>query len=132
MRSCSREENVEEYECTECGGDVSLDHRYCPSCGVSLEDGVSAVTVPLRYPALRTIAGFYRILAIAVFLAALVGIVYAISYWKEREGQFIILYLSSAFGLFGTVTTLAVAETIKVFIDIEENTRKTVELQRRR
>jgi len=46
----------------------------------------------------------------------------------ERLGILLLLLLSVG-GTIAFITSFAMAESIKVFIDIEENTRKMVELQ---
>jgi len=76
-----------------------------------------------RYPMLQTLSVIYRILAyitgIVAVIIALLGIVTI-----ERGGVVLILW-GVLGGIVGVVTNLAIAEGIKVFIDIEENTRNT-------
>lgn len=83
--------------------------------------------ISLKYPALRIISVVYKILAIIFAVAAIIGLFVGLSkldhrYTKELG---IIISLYSVFvGFFLVVTFLAVSEGIKLFIDIEENTRK--------
>ncbi len=80
-----------------------------------------------RYPALRTIASFFQLLAILVgFLV--VGILY---YFANSRGDANIILLVSALviGVIIVLFLLATSESIKVFLDIEYNTRKTAEKQ---
>lgn len=80
-----------------------------------------------RYPALRVIAGIYRILAFLLGIAAIGVIIFgvrALDHSGVEEGISIIFggFLG---GLIGVITNLAAAEGILVFLDIEQNTRNT-------
>lgn len=78
-----------------------------------------------RYPSLRIIAGIISIFAAIVMLAS-VGI--AIYFFSEgREMDIIFGVISIVFGLLNVLILTAVAESIKVIIDIEYNTRKTAD-----
>jgi len=84
-----------------------------------------------RYPALRFIANIYKILAYVIAAVAVVGIVISLSYMENQfqRGYGIMLLLQSLIGgAVGFITFLAAAEIIKVFINIEENTRQTAEI----
>jgi len=75
-----------------------------------------------KYPALRTIAGIFAAFAWIVGLASLVAAIFFFS--KGETG--IVIALPIIIG--GAITVLmlaAAAELIKLFIDIEHNTRKT-------
>lgn len=78
-----------------------------------------------RYPALRTIAGIYTVFAwiIAVVAAFVAFTVYT----KDSSGGLMIAIPTIVIGALILLGLLAAAESIKVFIDIEENTRKTNE-----
>ena len=93
--------------------------------GVSkgVEQAVS--TSSTRYAALRIVVGIYRILAFLVGIAAI--IVIAIGIRSIDRGDEGILFIIGGIlgGLVGVVTALAAAEGIRVFLDIEENTRNT-------
>ena len=113
---------TEKFACDKCGTIVSIDYRYCPNCGVAIDEEEEILL--LRYPALRTIAGFYQLLAFVVVILAVTGIVYALLNLRMGNGALIILGLSILVGTIGAVTFFAVAEGIRVFLDIEENTRR--------
>jgi len=86
-----------------------------------------------RYPALIFIAKVYKGLAYLVGIIAAVGIIVGLNYLADerQRGVGITLLIQSIIGgAFGVITLLAASETIKVFIDIEENTRKTTEVVR--
>jgi len=84
----------------------------------------------IRYPALIFIAKVYKGLAYLVGILAAVGIIVGLNYLADQRqrGFGITLLIQSIIGgAFGMITLLAASEAIKVFIDIEENTRKTAE-----
>lgn len=73
-----------------------------------------------RYPALRIIAGVYMVLAWIIGIAAIISTFY---FFSENSMQ--IFGLGSLIG--GGLLALglaAISESIKVFLDIEFNTRK--------
>ncbi len=86
-----------------------------------------------RYPVLRTIAILYLVAAGVAAVAAIVGAVWSLfgagnpwlpmgtsPNWTDRIiGCFVML----AGGFFATITLLAIAEVLKLFIDVEHNTR---------
>ena len=78
-----------------------------------------------RYPALRFIASIYRLLAyligIAAFICVFIGLIIALMDDGERGILMIIVGLLG--GFVGFITSLAAAEGIIVFLDIEKNTR---------
>ena len=95
-----------------------------------------------KYPALSTIAGFYRILAwitiVFTFVFIIVGVIAAFVTGNFIGGGFlgflgnllgavfgsiVVVFVYGLVGLVGAVLQLAVAEGIEVLIDIEENTR---------
>lgn len=76
-----------------------------------------------RYPALQILSVIYRIFACVTGIAAMIIIVVGIATIKRGSAAFIIWGIVG--GIVGVVTNLAIAEGIKVFIDIEENTRST-------
>jgi hypothetical protein len=78
-----------------------------------------------RYPALRIVAGLYRIVAVITGIAAVILIAVGVRF-LDRGSEGVLLIIGGILGgLIGVVTTLAAAEGIRVFIDIEENTRNT-------
>jgi hypothetical protein len=74
-----------------------------------------------RYPALRTIAGIYFVLAWIVGIFAVIIAFYSLSQ-NENVGLYVVP--SILVGAFIVLGLLATSESIKVFIDIEENTRR--------
>jgi|AP45_3_1055517.scaffolds.fasta_scaffold397624_1 hypothetical protein len=72
-----------------------------------------------KYPALRTISGFYQFLAIIIGIGSALGLLYGI----KAAGTTIIIY-ALIMGLMGVITLLAISEGIKLFIQIEDNTNK--------
>lgn len=76
-----------------------------------------------RYPALKTLSVIYRILAYVTGIAAVIIAILGIA--KIEEGGAALIIWGVLGGFVGVVTNLAIAEGIKVFIDIEENTRNT-------
>ena len=86
-----------------------------------------------RYPTLIFIAKVYKGLAYLVGILAVIGVIVSLSYLENQfqRGIGITLLIQSIIGgALGVITLLAASESIKVFIDIEENTRKTTELVR--
>lgn len=77
-------------------------------------------TSNLRYPALRTIAGFYGLLAWIVGFVTIGFSLYFIS-----DENYIGLVVGLLLGILTTLGLMAIAEGIKVFLDIEQNTRKS-------
>jgi len=116
--------------CGECGADISIEDKYCPYCGADvseIEESKNEELTKKRYPALRTIAGIYQVFAYLWLLLSVIGGLIALAK-IERLGILLLLLLSVG-GTIAFITSFAMAESIKVFIDIEENTRKMVELQ---
>jgi len=88
------------------------------------EDGTPSKPAPAsRYPALQTLSVIYRILAYVTGTVALITAIWGIA-TIERGGVALIIG-GLLGGIVGVITNLAIAEGIKVFIDIEENTRNT-------
>lgn len=80
-----------------------------------------------RYPALRVIAGIYRILAFLFGIAAIVVIIFGVRALDSSGAEVGAPLIIGGFlgGLIGVITNLAAAEGILVFLDIEQNTRST-------
>ncbi|HOZ84535.1 MAG TPA: hypothetical protein PK191_03540, partial [Niabella sp.] len=78
----------------------------------------------LRYPALRTISGI-MIFAAWVVLISIILLSLLIPTIIKVEGIWVVSIVLLFIGLIAFLLLLANAETIKVFIDIERNTRKT-------
>ena len=96
----------------------------------------SSNTTENRYPALRVISGIFKVLAVlaAVFglIGALVGLVQMAgnAYGAAAAGGLIVL-VSLLYGGLLCIYMFAVSEAIKVFVDIESNTRVTNDLLRK-
>ena len=125
------------YVCDYCGAPVLIEDDYCRRCGADLQEEVEdeserTFRLRLRYPALRTIVAIYRILAIMVAIAAVFGLLLGFSYSEEDPARKILVAVSIGGGIFGTLTLAAASESIKVLVDIEENSRVTAELLRRK
>lgn len=104
------------------------DGRHRPTTQRTLSES-SEVVAPSRsesasrYPALQTLSVIYRILA---YVTGAVAVTIAIMGIATFERGGVALIIGGLLGGFvGVVTNLAIAEGIKVFIDIEDNTRNT-------
>lgn len=114
--------------CPNCGGRCFPKEKICPSCGVDIDQAAAEIErqIPARkYPALRVIAGLYQIIALVIALLALIGLLIS---FQQSAGTPVIAILCLVIGFIGVVSFLAVSESIKVFIDVEHNTRTIVEL----
>lgn len=114
--------------CPNCGGRCFPEEKICPSCGVDIDQAAAEIErqIPARkYPALRVIAGLYQILALVVALLALLGLLIG---FQQSAGTPVVAVLCLVIGFIGVVSFLALSESIKVFIDVEHNTRIIVEL----
>ncbi len=78
---------------------------------------------PGRYTALKTISGLISILGYIVILIGIIGIFYL-----SNENQTLIGFTTLVVCVIISLTLLAFSNLISVFIDIEQNTRKTREL----
>ena len=95
-----------------------------------------------KYPALKTIAAFYRILAyitmVFTFIFIIFGVVATIvsgnyigggflgflgSLLGAVFGSIVVVFIYGLIGLAAAILELAVAEVLEVIMDIEENTR---------
>jgi len=75
-----------------------------------------------RYPALRTIAGVYMVLAWIIGIATIITTIYMLV-----DDELVIGLVSLLVGGLLALGLAALSELIKVFLDIEYNTRKTSE-----
>ena len=125
------------YYCIDCRGTINPHDKVCPHCGadtskfVEEEEGSSERTddpiLTRKYPALRFIAALYQVIAVVIAVLTLLGLVVS---FQQSASTPIITIVSLVVGLIGVVSFVALSESIKVFIDIEQNTRTTVELLR--
>lgn len=76
-----------------------------------------------RYPALRTISGVYMVLAWIIGIAAIITTFYFLSEDRMKIFGLVSLVVGGLLAL----GLAAISESIKVFLDIEYNTRKTSE-----
>lgn len=76
-----------------------------------------------RYPALEILSVIYRILAYVTGVVALIIVIIGVMTIDRGGASLIIGGLLG--GIVGVITNLAIAEGIKVFTAIEENTRNT-------
>jgi hypothetical protein len=114
--------------CPSCGARCFPEEQICPSCGVDINQVASEIArqIPTKkYPALRVIAGLYQIIAVVIALLALIGL---LSSFQQTAGTPVTAILFLVIGFIGVVSFLALSESIKVFIDVEQNTRAIVEL----
>jgi len=138
---------AERYICSNCGTDLSFTDTICPKCGEDvseIEDSEpdskankqrenviksekSKPTETKRYPALRTIAGAYYGMAFAFAALAILLIILVLNTLSETTKLPTVLALL-IIGIIGFVSLIAYAESISVFLDIEENTRATAQL----
>lgn len=81
------------------------------------------ITNRYRYPALRTIAGVYMVLAWIIGIAAIITTVYFLSEDRMQIFGLVSLIVGGLLAL----GLAAISESIKVFLDIEYNTRKSSE-----
>jgi hypothetical protein len=96
----------------------------------------SGSTLETKYPALRVIAVIFKVLAVLIAIGGLIGALAGLvqmtgdTYGATAAGGMILL-VSLLYGGLGCIYLFAVSEAIKVFIDIEENSRLTSELLRK-
>lgn len=88
-----------------------------------------------KYPALRVISAIYKVLAIIMGIAAFIAFIYGLTQlgegYRARETGTTIIIASLAYGFIAVIAFLAVAEMIKLFIDLESNSRKQITLLNR-
>jgi len=78
--------------------------------------------VEKKYPVLRTIAVIYSVFA---WIIGIVAVIIAIYFYSQNQNMGLTIGLPSlVVGALIVIGLLAISEFIKVFIDIEENTRK--------
>jgi hypothetical protein len=114
--------------CPNCEARCFSVEKICPSCGVDIDQVASEIerqTPTRKYPALRVIAGLYQIIALVIALLTLIGLLMS---FQQSAGTPVIAILCLVIGFIGVVSFLALSESIKVFIDVEHNTRTIVEL----
>jgi hypothetical protein len=110
-----------------------LDLKSDSETALENNQGTANQTTADSYPALKAIASIYRILAILAAIAAIITLFYGVSLLgknlplMQASGTEVIIK-ALIFGIFGTITCLAISEGIRLFINLESNSRKQVEL----
>ena len=126
-----KNENSSDYVCSECGASVSATDTVCPKCGADvseIEEDIKEEQIEIKdkdktkYPALSAISGAYKFLA---WLSAFISILISISLFLQAnyEGGYIGAVISFGVGIILFISFLATSEIIRLFIDIERNTR---------
>jgi hypothetical protein len=114
---------MNDFPCPRCGARCFPDESVCASCGVNIDQASAEAEryIPApKYPALRAIATAYQIFALAIAVVTLIAIVITL----RQSGLIAIICLVA--GLAAVISFLAVADGIKVFVDIEHNTRTII------
>jgi hypothetical protein len=127
------------WNCKACGEKLDDRFRACWKCGTARDGTPASEWVPeveatirqypqgsaSRYPALELIATVYRIMAGLVAVLAAIGLLAGLNRLKGDEFALGVALTSGSLvgGALVVVTLLAASEWIRVFIDIEENTR---------
>jgi hypothetical protein len=91
-----------------------------------------------HYPASRIIAGIYVFMAYVVGIVSIIAPFYIIGTGYSSNNQlginientYLLAFLVFLFGMIITLLLVATSERIKIFIDIEYNTRKIAENQK--
>ena len=96
------------------------------------EQQVTSLTEKRKYPALIVISTIYKVLSTIVGMGACIAIVVGLSklggsYRIRTDGQALII-TSLIVGSIGVLVFLSASEILKLFIDIESNLRKQINL----
>lgn len=148
----------ENVECPECGTVVGKDDKFCKECGTklpltelgeyteeNLEENIEpeneeGPSTQRKYSALKTIATVYKVIAniwlIGSIISGIIGIGVIAENIRYSSGArnlaiFLNIVVAIVIGVVGFISFLAASENIKLFIDIEENTRLTNNLLRK-
>ena len=124
-------ERSSDYVCSECGASVSDTDMVCPKCGADIseiEEDIEEDQIEIKdkdktkYPALSTISGAYKFLA---WFSAFIAVLLALSVLSHIDDDNRIIYaiISLVTGVILCISFLAISEIIRLFIDIEKNTR---------
>jgi len=122
---------AEEYVCTECGADVSLDDKVCPKCGADIteleEEKQELISqVPTRFKTLLGIGKFIAGYGWLIVIGGIVALILGVSKLDEPIGIPSLIWGFSAIGL--GIFSVAFGQSIECFVSIEKNTRETTEL----
>jgi cytochrome c biogenesis protein CcdA len=127
----SNQANAEEYVCTECGADVSINDKVCPKCGADIseleeEKQESISQAPTRFNTLLGIGKFIAGFGWLVVIVGIVALIFGISKLDESMG------ITSLIGGFSFIVlgivSVAYGQLIECFVSIEKNTKETNEL----
>ncbi|MBC8527285.1 MAG: hypothetical protein H8D22_10635 [Candidatus Cloacimonetes bacterium] len=130
-----------EFRCLNCDNNIIIENSKigekieCPFCHKTMvipkdaEDIYEKYTKEeyrkKKYPGLRTLSGFFVFIAVLMGIQLIIGIIYGaslLSYHDQTTGT-IIIFSSIIIGFIGIIVFAAFAELIKLFIDIESNTK---------
>lgn len=93
---------------------------------------ITSVSEETKYPALRSISGIYKALAIIIGIGAFIALVYGLSQleggYRARATGTTLIISSLISGIIGVIAFLSISEIIKLFIDLEDNSRKQITL----
>ena len=113
--------------CWSCGKDISTikpsteNHETNTETMGEVEEKVESKEISNKYPALKTISGFYNFIAVLSIIGALIAFFYGATLLDSSytETQGIIMMISSIiYGLIAYLVSKAIAEGILLFIDI--------------
>ncbi len=119
--------------CPNCGAEANPTDVVCSNCGTNLWEE-SESSEGQRYPALYVVSNIYVILAIAVvavtalITVAELGMGLRFAGIAGGIGSLIFVLITIAIGGIIALSLFAFSEAIKVFMDIEANTRKSAEI----
>ncbi|NOZ60346.1 MAG: zinc ribbon domain-containing protein [Calditrichaeota bacterium] len=132
------DESLDSYICSDCGAEVSIDAEICPNCGADLSEieeekiESSSENDGQKYPALRTISGIYKVLAWITGIGAVITLFYGFTLlgkgYSAKTTGISLITSSLIMGILGVIAFLAISEGIKLFIDIESNSREQISL----
>jgi len=93
------------------------------------ETQIRSIDAETKYPALRVISGILKVLAILIGIAAVIGLIYGLvqldkGYYAKASA--ISAITSSLVSGISVLILLAFSEIIKLFIDLEGNSRKQI------
>ena len=126
------------WKCKKCNEDIDDQFDVCWNCGSDIEgrfaldaegqavlkevkSDVELKNSRSRYPALKTIAGLFSIIA---WIIGIVAIIIAIYLFDQGESGFVFGITFLVVGALNVLFVLAISELIMVLVDIEYNTRQ--------
>jgi hypothetical protein len=93
----------------------------------------AAASEETKYLALRVISVIYKVIAIIIGIGAFIALIYGMtklgaSSHRVRAAGTSLIFSSLLTGIVGVIGSLAIAEIIKLFIDLEQNSRQQITL----